>query len=387
MTELERRYRAVLRLLPQWYRERWEEDMVATFLAGELGRVEVGNPFVTGEIVNDGAVDFDHAGLGSALDDLAEARETAGGDVTLAGATGPTSGTGDVGASAGLESGNQSAASEVGDPATLDQAEYAAEFGRPALAEVASVAALALRLRLGGGGAPERSLAVGAGVRVAVLGGLLVLAAPSAFDFFAGPWLVAFLFVLFGRFQAGRAAALVGVASAAVSAVRTTVEAVGGAPSFVVSQWVAVLLGVGLVLGISAFHEDEPARDTRPWLVALAVALGAAVLVMLVGATRPDQASVLDWPAVSCVAWYGLALVPLFWPPVHGRPVTLALALLGAAVSMVRLATALDLSSFPGSGGVAAAALIEGVVVLVVAVLVSVWALRALPPRPGVRVG
>jgi hypothetical protein len=29
---LERRYRRVLRLLPGWYRERWEQDMVAAFL-------------------------------------------------------------------------------------------------------------------------------------------------------------------------------------------------------------------------------------------------------------------------------------------------------------------------------------------------------------------
>ncbi len=29
---LERRYRRVLRLLPGWYRQRWEQDMVAAFL-------------------------------------------------------------------------------------------------------------------------------------------------------------------------------------------------------------------------------------------------------------------------------------------------------------------------------------------------------------------
>jgi hypothetical protein len=29
---LERRYRRVLRLLPGWYRQQWEEDMVAAFL-------------------------------------------------------------------------------------------------------------------------------------------------------------------------------------------------------------------------------------------------------------------------------------------------------------------------------------------------------------------
>ena len=29
---LERRYRRVLRLLPGWYRQQWEQDMVAAFL-------------------------------------------------------------------------------------------------------------------------------------------------------------------------------------------------------------------------------------------------------------------------------------------------------------------------------------------------------------------
>jgi len=34
--DLERRYRRVLRLLPGYYREQWEEDMVAALLDGWL---------------------------------------------------------------------------------------------------------------------------------------------------------------------------------------------------------------------------------------------------------------------------------------------------------------------------------------------------------------
>jgi hypothetical protein len=33
---LERRYRRVLRLLPGYYREQWEEDMITAFLDGWL---------------------------------------------------------------------------------------------------------------------------------------------------------------------------------------------------------------------------------------------------------------------------------------------------------------------------------------------------------------
>ncbi len=34
--DLEQRYRRVLRLLPRYYRDKWEEDMVAAFLDGWL---------------------------------------------------------------------------------------------------------------------------------------------------------------------------------------------------------------------------------------------------------------------------------------------------------------------------------------------------------------
>src|ERR1700729_1284325 len=40
-SDLERRYRRVLRLLPSWYRQQWEEDMVAAFLDSWL----TGDPY------------------------------------------------------------------------------------------------------------------------------------------------------------------------------------------------------------------------------------------------------------------------------------------------------------------------------------------------------
>ncbi len=36
IADLERRYRRVLRLLPGYYREQWEEDMITAFLDGWL---------------------------------------------------------------------------------------------------------------------------------------------------------------------------------------------------------------------------------------------------------------------------------------------------------------------------------------------------------------
>ncbi|MFD0747083.1 hypothetical protein ACFQ1L_38695 [Phytohabitans flavus] len=53
-----------------------------------------------------------------------------------------------------------------------EEAEFVRDYGRPSWSEVGSVAALALRLRLGGAGTP-RSLTWGAAVRLAVLMALL----------------------------------------------------------------------------------------------------------------------------------------------------------------------------------------------------------------------
>ena len=45
--DLERRYRRVLRLLPGWYREQWEEDMVAAFLDSSLTGDPEEDEFIT----------------------------------------------------------------------------------------------------------------------------------------------------------------------------------------------------------------------------------------------------------------------------------------------------------------------------------------------------
>ena len=96
-SELERRYRALLRMLPADYRAAWEDEMVATFLES------------------------------TARDDP-------------------------------------------------EEAEFAADFGRPSWPEVASVLALAVRLRLGGTGAGPRRRACGDAVRLVALMGLLAQA-------------------------------------------------------------------------------------------------------------------------------------------------------------------------------------------------------------------
>ncbi|MCA1673893.1 MAG: hypothetical protein LC799_17390, partial [Actinobacteria bacterium] len=58
-----------------------------------------------------------------------------------------------------------------------EEGAYLADFGRPSVAEVASVVALAVRLRLGGAEAPPRSFLWGEAVRRVALVGLLTGAA------------------------------------------------------------------------------------------------------------------------------------------------------------------------------------------------------------------
>ena len=45
--DLERRYRRVLRLLPGYYRQQWEEDMVAAFLDSSLTGDPEEDEFIT----------------------------------------------------------------------------------------------------------------------------------------------------------------------------------------------------------------------------------------------------------------------------------------------------------------------------------------------------
>ena len=69
-----------------------------------------------------------------------------------------------------------------------DKDEYAFEFGRPAWPEVASVAALAARLYLGGAGSPRQYFAWGQAVRRAVLAVVLVHAVQGLTDLTLLAW-------------------------------------------------------------------------------------------------------------------------------------------------------------------------------------------------------
>jgi hypothetical protein len=221
---LEERYRRVLRWLPASYRQRWEPDMVATFM-------------------------------------------------------------------------ERAYRSQPDDPEGV-------EVASPRLAEVADVAALAVRLRLGGDQAEPRSFLWGEAVRRVALIGLLAhalfglsalalsmwwaqtVAVPGLWPALAVTaellWLPAYLSVVFGHRRLGAILAVAAFLPMVVSAV-TNLRADGGANAG--SNIVWLLFSALPVVALAAFHRDAPA--VRPWPWVLAVPIGVVVMTVVVAATTP----------------------------------------------------------------------------------------------------
>jgi hypothetical protein len=286
-----------------------------------------------------------------------------------------------------------------------DRAEYLADFGRPSWPEVASVLALAVRLRLGGArGAAWRDAArvvallgvlAHASLAVVGLGNLLWLAGKiPGLTPPQGPWLAhalsrwpvtllalssvpAYFALLRGRLGAARVLAVLGASSVVVSA---GADLLAGRPHQV-SQWFAALLALGPVAGLWAF----PARVERPpWLAAFPVGVAVAVGWYLLGQWEPLW-PLLDWAAVCCTTVVGgalayLAAVALRRVRLSGAWL-LALGLFGAAVLAQRMLTLVDqVDTKPEElhAPVILAGLAEVGVTLAVGVLFGILANRAL---------
>lgn len=187
---------------------------------------------------------------------------------------------------------------------------------RPRWGEIASVAALSVRVRLGGAGAGPRSMAWGETVRLVALIGLGYHAAVSAYGFgllaeavtgragdFLSPvhvalvlleflWIVAFAAAGRGHARHAKTAALV-ASGASLSWIVT-----GGLPD----EWpesAAVLLVVVPVLALLAgFHGDVP-QTVRPWwLAALPVAVAVPLYGVFQSLARTPEVAVALWPWV-----------------------------------------------------------------------------------------
>jgi hypothetical protein len=242
--DLERTYRRALRLLPRYYRQQWEEDMVAAFLDSSL----------------------------------------------------------------------------TGDP---EEDELIIEYGRPSWPELASVAGLAVRLYLGGAGAPRQYLTWGQAVRDAVLVVTLARATQALgsfavlvwkhrpFGLFAPPpqlvagswdgiwaetwyavgyaWIVAYIALVLGHYRTARGVAVLAIVPELVYLLQYP-------------GWWAwwILFDLVPVLAMAAFHSGAPPVPRRSWLLALPVSF-VLVAVPVIALQASGEASWLDRPGLCCI--------------------------------------------------------------------------------------
>ena len=293
----------------------------------------------------------------------------------------------------------------TGDP---DEDEFVADYGRPPWSEVASVVALALRLRLGGTEAPPRAFAWGEAVRLVALVGLMVNAVTATVGggvmlWVAGQlpwlpsppegtglavwhlagllWIPAFAALLFHHRQAAQLLALGAlVPAAAVSAV----ELAGGAAPFTVATWFALLTEVLLVLALGAFHRDAPPAPRRPWLIAYAV--GVAVMPPVVFLAQPIGGQLLlDWAGICSIAAVVAAVAYLAMPGRRSPAWSLALALVAAIVLAQRILTLLDYRMFadgPERSTLTVLGVVETVAVLAATAVLAALAARTMRELP-----
>jgi hypothetical protein len=307
-------------------------------------------------------------------------------------------------------------------PADPDEAEFIADYGRPSWSEVASVAVLAVRLRLGNPGAPPRHLAWAHAFRLAALAWLLNNAASATIGlgwhlwlFNKLPWtsvqvddlilhvradrwhtvllltgllwVPAYLALVTANLRVARLLVPLALAGNALGA---AVHAARGWPTTPVLVVNLLIEAAVLVLALVAFHRGGPPIPPRPWLLALPVAIALnAALLWLQGPVRGGGWWWLDWPGLNCLVIVCVAVVHLAVGRLRRSPSwSHALALLACAALAIRIVSVLDYLTATrderASTLVAAGLLQAGATVAVGAALavLAAQALRHLPPEP-----
>lgn len=304
-----------------------------------------------------------------------------------------------------------------------DEANYLADFGRPAPSEVASVAVLAARLRLGGVDAAPRAFAWGEAVRVIALVGLLAISvlatvvlttwlweagrirslpAPSA-QLGAAPlpntwgavlnltgslWVGAYLALVFGHHRIAQGLAALGVTPFLAGALWSTAGLLLGGdpgPGHLLSAWCAVLVNLVVVGTLVAFHRDAPTLPPRPWLVAGAVGAGLVPFIAALGVIQPFDFSgtLLDWTGLASMAVVAAIVVHAMRGPT--LPWSLAMSLLAGGIAALRIVTLLDYvwhGPFSWESSAVALGLVQEVAVLGAGWWATAFALRALRSLP-----
>jgi hypothetical protein len=294
--DLERRYRRVLRLLPGYYREQWEEDMAAAFLDSWLTGDPEADEYISKAARPGWAETTSVAGLAARL--------------YLGGAGAPR---------------RYFAWGQAVRRAVLAVMLVHAVVGLNVLVRTA------WSRRLFGLPAPPASL------MTASPGGVW----PTVFYMVNFAWIVIFVALVLGHYRTARVLAVLAIAPGLVALVQAQLTGIMPAPFGSWAFW--VLLNFVPVVAMTAFHSGAPPAARLPWLLALPAGYLLVVVPLLVMQATGNSAWLPDFPGLCCVlvALACLAHAPRAWSRQAGGSGawSLTLTLLGAVTGAYRIAT------------------------------------------------
>jgi hypothetical protein len=338
--DLEGRYRRVLRLLPGWYRERWEQDMIAAFLDGWL----TGDP------------EADEYISKAAWPGWAEVASVAGLAVRL----------------------------HLGGAGTPRRYAWGQAIRRAVLTVLLVHAVLAVdvlvflvwgRRLVGWLPAPPGSLVVAPGGVWAAVYYLVCLA-----------WIAIFVMLAVGHYRTGRVLAVLAIVPGLVALLQAQLTGIRPAPF---GPWIFwVLADLAPVLAMTAFHRDAAPTAPGRWLLALPAGYVLVYGPLLALQATGNSAWLPDFPGLCCilVALGCLARTPWIRSRRPGSGVwSLTLALLAALAAAYRIVTLTDYLHDPHLINVSLAELL---ILLAAVALVAPDAARvqtatpAPPPQP-----
>jgi hypothetical protein len=331
--DLERRYRRVLRLLPGWYRQKWEEDMVAAFLDGWL----------TGDPAADDYISK------FAWPSCAETASVAGLAVRL----------------------------HLGGPGTPRRYAWGHALRRAVLAVLLVHAVLAVnvlvflvgsRRLVGWLPAPPGSLVVAPGGVWNTVYYLVCLA-----------WIAIFVTLALRHYRTARVLAALAIVPGLVALLQAQLTGLLPTPF---GPWIFwVLLDLAPVLAMTAFHGGAPPAVPWRWLLALPAGYVLVYGPLLALQATGNSAWLPDFPGLCCilVALGCLARTP--W--IRSRPGSgvwsLTLALLAAVAAAYRIVT---LTGYLNDPHLINVSLAELLILLAAVALVALDAARAQTATP-----
>jgi hypothetical protein len=339
---LEQRYRRVLRLLPGYYRQRWEQDMVAAFL----------DSWTSGDPEDEEwALEFCRPTWGEVASVVGLAAR-----LYLGGAASPR---------------RYFAWGQAVRRAVLAVVLVHAVLGLEVLVRTA------WSRRLSGVPAPP------AGLAVVAPGGVW----PAVYHLVNLAWIVIFVTLAAGHYRPARVLAALAIVPGLAAVLQAQVTGIVPAPFGPWAWW--VLVDLVPVLAMAAFHHDAPPPARWPWLLALPAGYLLVYAPLLALLVTGNAAWLPDFPGLCCllVALACLAHAPRAWSrQAAGSGVwSLTLTLLAAVAGAYRIVT---LAGYVHDPHLIKVSLAELVILVAAAALVAPDAARAqaatpAPPYPG----